>query len=278
MLPASALLSSRPRDGLVLSVRGGATLCLLAACLRCVPAALSQAARGDAGRSTHAAALACVHVAQFINAAVAPLIVASPAALSRAWFPPRLRNTATAVANVANAAGRGVGFFLGPALVSAPEDLPRLLAAGVAASALPALAVWLYYPEPPAGGQGDVSPGGGGGGWGSGDAHAAGTPLLLAGDGDDDAALWRHSGGGGSGSGSSGMGVRAALVSALSEARTAVGVRSFVLVAVSGGAIMAVWGAWSGVLATVLSPRFSSGQVCTPVCAACGRGRVWACL
>ena len=36
---------------------------------------------------------------------------------------------------------------------------------------------------------------------------------------------------------------------------------SFVLTALSGGATMAVWGAWSGVLPTVMVPEFTAGQV-----------------
>jgi hypothetical protein len=40
-------------------------------------------------------------------------VVASPAYLSLVWFPARQRNTATSIANVANALGRAVGFYLG---------------------------------------------------------------------------------------------------------------------------------------------------------------------
>ena len=35
---------------------------------------------------------------------------------------------------------------------------------------------------------------------------------------------------------------------------------SFCLVALSGGSTMAVWGAWSGVLPTVMTPQFSADQ------------------
>lgn len=120
--PAAAILSARPVDGLRLTIRLGAGLCLAAATLRTVPVFIP--ARADSSdAAAHDTALALTHIAQFINAAVGPLIVASPAVLSRAWFPPAQRNTATAIANTANALGRAVGFFLGPALVSTASQV-----------------------------------------------------------------------------------------------------------------------------------------------------------
>ena len=78
VLPSAALLNGHI-DGLAKSVRLGAVLCVISAALRCVPCV--QTERGIISNL-------CVHCAQFINAAVAPLIVASPAYLSRMWFPP----------------------------------------------------------------------------------------------------------------------------------------------------------------------------------------------
>jgi MFS transporter, FLVCR family, disrupted in renal carcinoma protein 2 len=122
VFPAAALLTSRPTDGLGLSVRLGALMCLTAALLRTIPVAFGSA-RALPGTQAHTAMLALTHIAQFINAAVGPLIVASPAVLSRLWFPPAQRNTATSIANTANALGRAVGFFLGPAVVTFPTQV-----------------------------------------------------------------------------------------------------------------------------------------------------------
>jgi hypothetical protein len=238
---ALLLLSARP-DGLRLSVRAAASLCLGASLLRSIPALMSDDARAAHGT----AVLACVHVAQFVNGAVAPLVVASPALLSLHWFPEASRNTATAVGNVASALGRGVGFFLGPALVGAASDLPTLLAVEIGLAALPFIAVWAYYPAAP-----PVPPS-----RAAEDAAARMEERLAA------AAEEEEGKGGGKGAGAlhtlvTAVGVAAAEVSAAFRAP------AFLALAVAGGLEMAVYGAWSGVLPTVLSPKFSDGQAGT---------------
>ena len=283
--PAAALLSSRPLDGLRLTIRLGAAMCLTAAILRTIPVLISS--RADAADAAgHDSALALTHVAQFINAAVGPLIVASPAVLSRAWFPPAQRNTATAVANTANALGRAVGFFLGPALVSTASQvraggsaaagptchgstpralqLPLLLVVTLVCSALPAVAVfaWLPNPSPPLPHAQDANPAG------AAPAASARAVLLLDGGvqaGDTfyyDDGLGR--GGGGKAVPESGHTDGGGLCGSAGDvARQAcAGLRSasFCLVALSGGSTMAVWGAWSGVLPAVMTPQFSADQ------------------
>ena len=141
---ASYILSTR-RDGLVLSIRLGAVLCFCAALLRCLPVCLSS----DTIAGSRGTLVALLHVCQFANGAAAPFVVASPSLLSLLWFPEEQRNTATAVANVASALGRAVGFFLGPALVPGPDALPVLLVAELGLAALPLLAaVWLLPNAP----------------------------------------------------------------------------------------------------------------------------------
>ena len=122
VFPAAAILSSRPEDGLRLTIRLGAGLCLAAAALRAIPVFIANRSN-PADAYAHNSALVLTHIAQFINASVGPLIVASPAVLSRSWFPQEQRNTATSVANTANALGRAVGFFMGPALVSSASQV-----------------------------------------------------------------------------------------------------------------------------------------------------------
>ena len=311
------LLLTERHDGLRVSVILAASLLLFAALLRSVPAILSPSERGGS------ASMACVYIGQFINAGVAPLIVASPAYLSLLWFPESQRNYVTAIANAASAAGRGVGFFLGPALVdTATNDLSRLLAVEVALAVLPFLAIVFYYPARPAkapsraaadefdrldalrrGGKGgnhlrqtnraagdgadsdavddddDVDDGGVGGGLrghrhsnsafllnseegagkrGGGNSrggdHGALLPRPHAGDDDGDALI--------DASKAAPCGGRwgAAIMDAGLDAWRCLLTPSFALVALAGGAQMAVNGAWAGVLPTVLSPRFSDSQ------------------
>jgi hypothetical protein len=226
------LLSSR-RDGLRISVRLAAGLCFTASLLRCVPIAMSPATRA----ANHDAVLAIIHVAQFLNGSVAPLVVASPSYLSLIWFDDNKRNTATAIGNVANAVGRGVGFFLGPAIVASADDLPTLLFLEVGLAALPLLAVLAYYPAAPA-----EPP-----------SRAAAEESRAMQDKEDDAAMSKESG--------DGKGpLWTAASTAAGEIWRAVRVPSFVVLAFAGGLEMAVYGLWSGVLPTVLSPRFTDAQ------------------
>lgn len=252
------LLSAR-LDGLRLSVRVAAMMCFAAALFRCVPLLFSEEDRaGDA----HGALLAVIHAAQFLNGAVAPFVVASPSHLSLLWFSDAQRNTATAVANVANALGRAVGFFLGPAVVASTTDLPTLLLLEVALAGLPLVATLIYYPAVPANPpsaaaaqvistlqerrawaearaaaaeEGEEA-----------EAHGAYAGLLS----DSDATIKAH----GSSSGSS------TFITAAREIGVALRQPSFLILAIAGGAQMAWYGAWSGVLPTVLTPRFTDAQ------------------
>ena len=76
-------------------------------------------------------------------------MVASVSHLSLVWYDEAGRNTATAVANVASALGRAVGFYLGPAMVSRPNELRGLLLLELGLAALSLVAVFVYYPPHP---------------------------------------------------------------------------------------------------------------------------------
>jgi hypothetical protein len=115
----AAWLLSRP-NGLRLSIVIGASMCFFASVIRSVPALFALEFRAAHPWLT----LAFTHLGQTTNAAVAPLVVASPAFLSLTWFPVTQRNTATSIANVANALGRAVGLYLGPAMVPAATNSP----------------------------------------------------------------------------------------------------------------------------------------------------------
>jgi len=141
---ASYLLSTR-RDGLALSIRAGAALCFVAALGRCLPVCLAS----ETIAANRGALVALVHVCQFLNGAAAPFVVASPALLSLTWFPEGQRNAITAVANVASALGRAVGFFLGPAVATGADSLALLLVVELGLAAVPLLAaVWLLPDAP----------------------------------------------------------------------------------------------------------------------------------
>ena len=308
VFPATWLLGARP-DGLAISIRLGAALCFFAALLRCVPLIVGGDARAAAGTAAHSWTLAAVHIGQFINAAVAPLIVASPAFLARVWFPLDKRTTATSIANVASALGRGIGFFLGPLLVGTASDLPRLLLVTAAIAALPVVATFIYLPalpeEPPSEAAAAeiamlMSRGPSG-------SSLLYTPLLLSDE--FGAALLtapaaaaadvprrlknggRRLGGGAAPSsllvppspisggddddgfdGDSPVGIPAPPVAA-THAPAGGSVRAaaadivrvltspgFAAAALAGGGQMAVYGAWSGVLTTLLAPRFTGSD------------------
>lgn len=109
---AIVLLSSR--NGLARSVLVAAVLVFAGAAFRCAALLLPQSrdgfVHGDTySSSRHSAALALVHIGSILNAASAPFVVISPAYLSLLWFPPRERNTATSIATVSGAVGRGIG-------------------------------------------------------------------------------------------------------------------------------------------------------------------------
>lgn len=133
-------------EGLRKCVRAGATLCFLGAGIRCVPFLVADAFPRPLG---HDFATGLVHLAQTLNAAAAPFVVASVSHLSLVWFDEAGRNTATAVANVASALGRAIGFYLGPAMVSRPTQLKGLLLLELGLAALALLAVFVHYPAQP---------------------------------------------------------------------------------------------------------------------------------
>jgi hypothetical protein len=151
--------------------------------------------------------------------------------LLQVWFADSERNLATALANTSNALGRAVGFFLGPLLVRSADDLPALLYVTLAVVAAPTIAAWAYLPPVP-----DDPP-----------SEAAAT----------EARRWGGkvaTGGGAAAAAGEAPLAQLGLRGALAQARAACASPSFLLAAVGGGAIMAFYGAWSGVLTAALTP------------------------
>ena len=58
-----------------------------------------------------------IHAGQIVNAGMAPLTQVAPSLLAQVWFPVRERGSATGIARISNAMGRGVAYFLGPWVV-----------------------------------------------------------------------------------------------------------------------------------------------------------------
>jgi hypothetical protein len=105
-------LLARP-NGLKRSVTIAAALCFAGAAIRCIPLLFSAEERTQRADTLRIP----VHIGQTLNAAAAPFVVASVSHLSMVWFPVNERNKATAIANVASAVGRAVGFGMGQWLI-----------------------------------------------------------------------------------------------------------------------------------------------------------------
>jgi hypothetical protein len=126
---------------------------LLATVLRMVPAwvvpgdgnAVNGSGGGDdASRSPY---LWLVFVAQAINAMAAPYTQALPSHVSQTWFGVSWRALATSIGRSSNAAGRCVGYFIGPAVGGNRLDNLLWLELGLAAVIL--VAVLAYFPAAP---------------------------------------------------------------------------------------------------------------------------------
>ena len=216
-------------------------MCLFAAVLRSVPILFGQQGRAN----TPWIGLALTHIAQTTNAAVAPLVVASPAYLSLVWFPPSQRNTATSIANVANALGRAVGFYLGPAVLSAAgasaggsasdasgaeggsastTGMNCLLVLEILIAAVPFLCAASYMPDRPSQPPSTAAA----------DERSRRSALQFA-----------------------SLGCGAGFSQLAEDARLCLTQRSLVLLMLGGGLQMAMYGGWSG----VLTPAMTSAPV-----------------
>ena len=109
--------------GLRTAVGLSCTICFLASVLRSIPCWFSPTSVAK----DHDGFMWFIYVAQFMNAAAAPLTQAAPSLISQIWFPTEQRALATGIARQSNSCGRAVGFFLGPAIVKIASDLPTLL-------------------------------------------------------------------------------------------------------------------------------------------------------
>ena len=144
---AAWLLSSRDGHGLRVCVLASTWVGAVACLLRAVPSIwYTNADRAESSSPL----IAWVHIGQILNAGIAPLTQVAPALLAQIWFPAQERGFATGVARTSNAAGRGVAYFLGPAIVAGKEaNVTRLLLIEALMAAVLAMAVSMYFPSSP---------------------------------------------------------------------------------------------------------------------------------
>ena len=84
-------------------------------------------------------------VGQSLAAIAQPLVLACPSALAARWFPPHERSTACSIGVIANQLGIAVGFYLGPALVAGPADIPAfLLLEALLCTVVAAVVAWKF--------------------------------------------------------------------------------------------------------------------------------------
>ena len=210
VLACTLILTSR--GGLRSAVGLSCGMCLVASVIRTVPSWLAN----------HQSGMAFLYTAQFLNAAAAPLTQAAPSLMSQIWFPASQRALATGIARQSNACGRAVGFFIGPALVTTPTALPRLLYVEIAFAAATLLGYLAYFPEGPV-------------------KAPTRSAALMAANSEADTA--DHS---------LGLLVKQAVRLCLLESRVFLLVLSF-------GLQMGMYGAWSGVLPSVLQSEAGGG-------------------
>eukprot|EP00039_Didymoeca_costata_P022489 m.346798 g.346798 ORF g.346798 m.346798 type:complete len:453 (+) comp30398_c0_seq1:59-1417(+) len=212
----AAWILAKPK-GLKMAVMIGSGLCFAGACIRSIPLFWTENDRYKYSKHL----LIFVHVGQTLNAAAAPFVVASVSQLSLVWFPENERNKATACANVASAAGRAIGFFIGPAMVSSAADMPLFLIVEIVIAAIPVVCIFAYYPSEPK------------------------LPPSKA------AAELRHK------YSCQSHGLINSIKMAFEGAGTMLSSFSFVILILSGGLSMGVYGLWSGVLTEVLPSSWS---------------------
>lgn len=244
---AASYLLSQYRHGLQYSIRIAAVMCFTAAVVRCLPILFSD---DDIRGQDNDMLVAVVHACQFLNGAAAPFVVATPSALSLTWFPEHQRNAATAVANTANALGRGIGFFLGPAIVKQGADLPTLLLIEIGLALLPVVLCFTVVPAQP-----HVPPSAAAVAeakhWDA--VEAAQLAKVLADERGEGAGAILLANAGVATDEPKAEQLSNKVMGLSQEVWAALRTPSFVLLCVAGGLEMAVYGAWSGVLPSVLT-------------------------
>jgi len=205
-------------------------MCVVASALRCVPCWFTQETRLD---GAHTLTMGILYTAQFLNAAAAPFTQSAPSLVSQVWFPSQQRALATSIARQSNACGRALGYFLSPLLVQHSADLPRVLYVEAGAAVFILLCFLAYFPARPS-----VPP-----------SRSAKMLAERAAHDEADAEAGEAD--------PVGQGLLKDVLALLSD-------RDSLLVILAFGLQMGMYGAWSGVLPSVLqSMSYSNSQAGT---------------
>ena len=133
------------RQGLRHTVVLGAFLLFAATTLRLIPTFYDA----DVRAHNDFLVILVTHAAQIVNAAVGPLVLASPSKLSVTWFAEGERTFATALASISNPFGIGLAYLIAPFIVSAASDIVTIIRITFCAAAVAFLLPLLYFPNRP---------------------------------------------------------------------------------------------------------------------------------
>jgi len=89
-----------------------------------------------------------IHLAQILNAAVGPFVMASSSKISANWFAAKERTTSTAIATMSNYVGTAVGFLIGPYIV-AWSSMQMLIIVEAVHGFIVFIWIFSYFPDKP---------------------------------------------------------------------------------------------------------------------------------
>ncbi|CAF0954686.1 unnamed protein product [Adineta steineri] len=143
-LPLTYILLNK-HNGLRHCVVLAAITAFIATLLRVVPFVITS----PSSPHFHSISMPFLHTGQILNAACGPLIMAPVSQLSCIWFGLNERTRSTTIAVVANNFGGTIGFVVSPIIVSASENIPRLLYFHLGLAFVACVLTLLYFPAQP---------------------------------------------------------------------------------------------------------------------------------
>eukprot|EP01121_Diplochlamys_sp_Union-15-3_P014329 TRINITY_DN454_c0_g1_i5.p1 TRINITY_DN454_c0_g1~~TRINITY_DN454_c0_g1_i5.p1 ORF type:complete len:329 (+),score=32.99 TRINITY_DN454_c0_g1_i5:72-1058(+) len=127
------------KQGLRYTVFLGAALSAAGAGLRCLTFI----------KPKHYSSSIIISIAQILNAASGPMVMAPVSKLSATWFGETERTTATGISAMSNSLGSALGFLIGPAFVSKPSQIPNLIIFEAVLSVVVLIWFLIYFPARP---------------------------------------------------------------------------------------------------------------------------------
>ena len=162
------------------------------------------------------------HLGQILNAACGPLVMAPVSQLSCLWFAPHERTRATTIAIFANNFGSTIGFAISPLVVTEASDCPRLLYIHMGLAFVACVLALIYFPaQPPT-------------------PPSAAAELITH---DPDVVKTHHN-----------------WRVFLGDVWKCLINPSFLLLSTTGGLLMGMMGAWTGLYDIILAPEYTEAQ------------------